>query len=320
MSSAQRDVRAHDAVRAWLALHPRQTPPDRITILKPEHQKSAVYRLEGGGLAADAVVAKRCRRATALVERTVYEEILPYVPHPTLRYYGTWDDPQSNLSWLFVEDAGETRYSPADPRHRILAARWLALLHTSAERLVTSVALPDRGLEHYSGLVRAASSVLADSLANPAFDSGHLRALERMLLCCDLLLARWSELQRLWSEMPVTFVHGGFYGKNVRVRNRDGQPVLFAFDWESSGWGVPAIDLAHEDLAVYWAAAGGHWPYQTLQNVETLARIGKLLWALKAIPEEAPVLASPWVDGVMGKMVYYRDQCRAAVRALGWGD
>jgi hypothetical protein len=51
-------------------------------------------------------------------------------------------------------------------------------------------------------------------------------------------------LRYLWKGLPITLVHGGFYGKNVRVQNRNGRAVLFAFDWESAGYGTLAAEKA----------------------------------------------------------------------------
>src|SRR5207248_11027908 len=62
----------HPAVQAWCLLHP-ESQPLRITPLKLRRKKNKVYRLEGAGRAGGAVVAKRCGKETALVERTVSE-------------------------------------------------------------------------------------------------------------------------------------------------------------------------------------------------------------------------------------------------------
>src|SRR2546426_5691612 len=43
----------------------------------------------------------RSRKADALIERTVYEEILPRVTVPSLRYYGFLADPDAEHCWLF---------------------------------------------------------------------------------------------------------------------------------------------------------------------------------------------------------------------------
>src|SRR2546422_4429161 len=47
---------------------------------------SDLYRIVGAGWDGTAVIAKRSRKADALIERTVYEEIFPRLTVPSLRY------------------------------------------------------------------------------------------------------------------------------------------------------------------------------------------------------------------------------------------
>src|SRR5437867_2073874 len=82
----------HRAVKAWAALNPERVEPKEIEILKLKN-KSAVYRLVGVGEEGSSIVAKRCRAVTASVERMIYEEFLPLLPLPSLRYYGHLDEP-----------------------------------------------------------------------------------------------------------------------------------------------------------------------------------------------------------------------------------
>src|SRR6266567_6217528 len=58
----------HRAVRAWATLKPPRVKPDAIETLRLKN-KSAVYRLVGVGDDGSSVIAKRCRAATASVER-----------------------------------------------------------------------------------------------------------------------------------------------------------------------------------------------------------------------------------------------------------
>src|SRR5438874_3259062 len=84
-------ITIHPAVHAWRQLYP-DAELLRITPLRVRRRKSTIYRLEGAGRAGGAVVAKRCGKETGLVERTVYEEILPGLSLPSLRYYGFLED------------------------------------------------------------------------------------------------------------------------------------------------------------------------------------------------------------------------------------
>ena len=79
----QTDVLAHPAVKACKAPQPERLEPEAAVILKElpaitrtVTRKSAVYGLEGVGLAGAAVLAKWCRQATVGTKRTSYEGIL----------------------------------------------------------------------------------------------------------------------------------------------------------------------------------------------------------------------------------------------------
>src|SRR5205814_3728573 len=63
-------------------------------------RRRKVYRLQGAGPDSSAVIAKRSRKADALIERTIYEEILPRVTVPSLRYYGFLERSEEHTSEL----------------------------------------------------------------------------------------------------------------------------------------------------------------------------------------------------------------------------
>ena len=134
----------HPAIRAWNELQPQRIAPHKIETLH-KGKKSAVYRLEGLGPHGSAVIAKRCRKKTAAIERTVYEEVLPHFPAPTLHYYGCVVEEEDDFWWLFLEDAGGEPYAARLEEHRVLAAHWLGLLHLTAARLPVQARLPARG-------------------------------------------------------------------------------------------------------------------------------------------------------------------------------
>src|SRR5207247_4010413 len=100
----QATLMSHPAVHAWRQLYPH-SEPRRIAPLRVRQRKNKVYRLEGAGWAGTAVIAKRTRKADALIERTVYEEILPRHPVPSPRHHGSLEDPDAEYCWLFLEDA-----------------------------------------------------------------------------------------------------------------------------------------------------------------------------------------------------------------------
>src|SRR6266498_3862920 len=137
------NLQEHRAVQAWRKLQPEWFETDQIEILKLK-TKSAVYRLGGAGPDGSAVIAKRCRTETAVVEQAIYDRFLTQMPLPVLRCYGLVTEPEGESCWLFVEDAGRHAYSPAIEEHRALAARWLGTVHRVAASTELQALLPDR--------------------------------------------------------------------------------------------------------------------------------------------------------------------------------
>ena len=91
--------------------------------------------------------------------------------------------------------------------------------------------------------------------------------------------------------MPPTLVHGDFRPKNAYVRAGANGLDLFAIDWETAGWGVPAVDLIGIDLPTYWSVVQPSWPDVRLEDVRRLAAVGRVLRPLAAIRWVSPELA-----------------------------
>ena len=141
------------------------------------------------------MIAKICERKTAEVESAVYEELLPRLPMPSLRYYGKVRDGDREHCWLFLEDAGGEGYSPADPEHRRLAARWLATVQLHAPRFSEPRICPTEDRRHYLVHLleaRAGDREAAAPARSAAADAAPV--LEDLLSKLDLLEARWGEL------------------------------------------------------------------------------------------------------------------------------
>src|SRR5947208_5366998 len=108
LASARRQelLLAHPAVQAWRRLNPARVVPERITPAKFKANKTrshlTVYRLQGVGPEGEAVIAKRCDRGEGLVERTVYERVLPHVSLPGPHFYGAVED--HDVCWLFIRE------------------------------------------------------------------------------------------------------------------------------------------------------------------------------------------------------------------------
>ena len=315
------EVSTHPAAEAWRRLDPDEGyTPLRVFVLKPEKKRSAVYRLESAGPGGSAVVAKRGRIDRLATELLIYREALPRVPAPMLRCYGSIQDEHAGYGWLFLEDAGEERFSSGDPEHRAAAARWLALLHLAlAPRPAWHARLPGRQVSYYRTIVALARAAIRQGLANPAFGPADIATLGAILLACDLLDTRWRAVEELCGALPNTLVHGDFGAKNVRVRRGPtGVLELLALDWDSAGWGVAATDLSQSDVTVYASLASSHWPELDPDTLARLANVGRMFLVLESITGEVDALSGGWIDNVMRKMRAYESELGGALRTAGW--
>jgi len=322
------DLAEHPAAVAWCRVAPRSGAPNKITILK-ETRNSTVYRLNAVGPRSTAVIAKWCTAAAAAIERTVYEDVLPILPVTALRFYGLasedGDVVDSPRRWLFLEDAGDEKYSCLLEEHRALAGRWLGTMHFSAAHLRGPGCLPDRGPGHYLAELRSSQETIEQSLANPVMNAGDAMVLEAILAQCRILESHWGEVDQLSSRMPQTLVHGDLAQKNARVRNGAAGSSLMLIDWAGAGWGPPAIDLAQftarslsPDLGAYSSCFDGCWP--GARSVAQVAEIGSIFRLIVAMSWESQSLLSPWLSRPMKKMRVYQDAMADCIRAAGWGN
>jgi hypothetical protein len=164
------------AARAWSAVDAGRPIPgaiERLTTLQGRPAwKSECYRLSELGDNGGAVIAKRASRASMLVERAVYEDILPCLPLRTLRFYGFVEEPERNSCWLFLEDARGAEYDDSLMSHRILASDWLAVVHSATSTRDLGEALPDRGPHYYLDKLRSARERLLQALRDPRCHEG----------------------------------------------------------------------------------------------------------------------------------------------------
>jgi hypothetical protein len=314
------DARGHAAVAAWRRLG--GAAPDDVEPLAV-HVRKAVYRLTGAGRHATAVIAKRSPLALALVEQTVYTDVLPLLPVTAPRFYGLVLD-QDGGAWLFLEDVGDVRLSPDSPEHRVLAAEWLGLLHATAASVEVADRLPDRGADHYLEHLRTGRDAVRRRLDDPAVAADEREVLTEVVAHCDALESGWADIARTCAATPSTVVHGDFRAKNLRLRAGDSGPAVFPLDWETAGWGAPAADLGPSrgsatnvqlDLAAYAAVTRDWWPGLDAETLEEAVRIGAVFRRLAAISWESEALATPWPQKAVASMAVYRDDLRQLVRA-----
>src|ERR1051326_749120 len=316
----------HRAVRAWSRLNPERVEPEGIDTLKLKN-KSAVYRL--GAVAPDgsAVIAKRCRAETAVIERIIHEEFLPGVPTPSLKCYGFVEEPEGQACWLFLEEAIGSEYSPLDAEHRTLAGRWLGMIQTAALRSGLESRLPVRNSLHYLTLLRSSAGTLRQHLTNPALHPDEIELLTILVSHCDMIESHWSEIEETCTQSRQTLVHGDFVSKNVRIRRDSSGLSLLVFDWELAGWGVPATDLCQftgrtisPDLAAYCEEANGAFSLSDMLEAKRLSECGMIFrliddisWATSwLVFDEYKFLAKP-----MSYLKSYEPRLAEAVRLPG---
>jgi hypothetical protein len=319
-------------------------PPTSLARLKRQRRawnKTAVYRLEGVADDGSAVIAKRCLRATAQVEREVYETLLPRIAVPRLGYHGYVEEGDGRFAWLFIGDAGDTKPTAAD---RGEVAEWLARVECDAAKLAPPASLPDRGPDYFFGRLPAARAGLAAAAAVLREAGEDERPLGAMSEVLHRVALRWDRLVAICSAWPRTLVHADFSRKNVRLC-RDGDGVrVFALDWETAGWGPPAADIAavpwgrskHRSrpdygaapddqipwygpvsLEVYAAKIAACWPGIDSGSVERLSQVGAIFRVIDAVCWASRQVEYGGLDKGMVRLGAYAEDLLTATTALG---
>jgi Ser/Thr protein kinase RdoA (MazF antagonist) len=307
MTVRQLSSSQHPAVQAWNQLCPNTFEPNFVEVLqevRKGNSQSCVYRLDGVGHRGASVIAKRCTARCAHVERSIYEEILPHLPVSSLTFYGCVDQPETEYSWLFLEDAGGEELAYPIEGHRRLAARWLGQMHASAARIPAVFLLPDRGPQHYLDHLRFARSLIESNIGHATLNNQEIKVLEAIMSQCYLLESKWGPIVELCDRFPKTLVHCDFAKYNLRVRISTRGINLVAFDWEMAGQGVPAPDIAEasgrgvprqrvgsdspdSELVEYWSVVRESWPALDLAAIKQLADLGAVFRLLAAISWES---------------------------------
>lgn len=296
-----RDATDHPAVVAWRRVTDRTAAVRSIETLKPAHRKSAVYRVTWWDEGEASLVAKRAPGSVVRHEARVYALLERLrVPAPRLRA-ASWDggDAGGPTGWIFLEDAGDVGLDAGDPGHRRLAGTWLGTLHRVAAASAARMELPGRTDRHYRATLERARAAIARGLDHPRVDGEGAARLTRLDAGLARLVEVWPTIRTGARCLPATLVHGDFVGKNVRVRC-DGAPGaehLLPLDWETSGYGSPAVDLEHVDLEAYADAYGRY--AAPARSLERAARSGRAFRLVLEIEWASRALATPWPDATM---------------------
>jgi ATP-binding cassette subfamily B protein len=326
-ATRQERLLAHPAVQAWRRVAPDQPLPTRVVPVKVKADRDTAaraYRLEPAEGDGPVIIAKGCRQADAVLERMVYQEILPHIPLPAPRCYGVVADPDAERGWVFLEELRGEEYSNLIPSHRTAAARWLGVLHSGAQEWTDPASLPTAGPVSYRDQMQVARDAIRQHLDNPALSTDDLAFLDTVLARFDHLDEHWDRLEGMCAGMPETLVHGDFNRKNLRVLEAEGGPRVVAFDWGDAGWGVPTADLAQSsiaarpDLDAYWETVRDRWSAYGRETFERLAQCGSVFRALAAMRWGSRGMPFDWAPWSVANLRLYDVELTRALDDLGW--
>jgi Phosphotransferase enzyme family len=316
------ELRDHPAVQAWRRV-PDSSDPARVETVTKE-PSNATFRIHHGKGSGPPTIAKRRWRECLETEQVIYQRVLPQLPIPPVRCLGFVSDQDPERAWLFIEDVGGEPYRSDEVEHQVLAARWLAETHAFGMTESNRVLLPDRGPAHYLGLLRESCTAINSRFGCDDFDSEDRRILLATVRGLAELEERWDMVEEWCDAMPRTLVHGDFVTKNCRVRRTSNLDLeLVVFDWETAGWGSPAVDLATNalgncgmalDYATYVHAGRGAWAGVGERELQQAARIGDAQRVVAAIQWACESLVYPWV--VQAELRFYLPHLEDAVRLV----
>jgi ATP-binding cassette, subfamily B, bacterial len=309
----------HPVVQAWQAIAPARNRVVRVDCL-PARKRYKVYRLTLAN-GSTGVIAKHAPSNTLLHERRIYEDVLPRLPSPRLRYFGYVGDPDGRMPWLFIEDAGDHPCSLG--QHGSLAARWLGTLHGAAAELDVAPSLPPRGPSHYLEHLRSARARILDGLGHPALAGPDRDMLREILSAYDVIESSWSGVEALCADLPQTLVHGDFVAANLRLRRDDAGSAIVAFDWEWSGFGVPAadvyqlaVDATREDFSSYRSTISEYLPGVDDDDLQALLLVGNGFRLLACVDWASTWLPFPTPEKGVATLHVYKPALQSWAAAL----
>jgi aminoglycoside phosphotransferase (APT) family kinase protein len=311
----QPDLLAHPAALAWSRLCPDSDGPSGISILK-QRSKSVIYRMDDAAPDGSAVIAKLCRRQVAAHERIVYDQVLSKIPVSHPRYFGSIEE-NSECDWLFLEYIEGEPYSRFRDDHSILAGKWLGRLHSLGSRVAASCQLPDRGPGYFLAHLRAARHRLRTDLTSLDLPASQSAVFAAVIAQCNFLEAHWSQVEIWDALLPATFIHADFKPKNAVIRSAPEGPAFFSYDWELSGCGNPAIDIAHVDLSAYRSAAEEFGPHLDPDVLQQTALLGRIYLRLAAFAWESQKMDPRW-ELSTEHLALYQEEMAAAVATASW--
>jgi Ser/Thr protein kinase RdoA (MazF antagonist) len=156
---------------------------------------------------------------------------------------------------------------------------------------------------------------------NPALQVGDRRTLRAVISTCELIESSWGRVEALCSDLPRTLVHGDLAENNLRLWREDAGPAIVAFDWEFSGFGVPAADVyqfavgaTREDLACYRSTIAEYARGIDEDELEALVLVGEGFRLLASVDWVTPHLRYPWPEKATTTLRRYERPLRE------WGE
>jgi aminoglycoside phosphotransferase (APT) family kinase protein len=296
------------------------------SLLRPHH-KSLIFRIHGIGPRGNPVIAKLCRSHTAQIEAVIYGEILPRLRVPSLEFFGSLPSSNQDVVWVFLEDVGQNRYCPDLDEDRHLMAEWMARVHTAAQGMPAIARLPERGALHYLSHLVSARSAIQSARAWDVLARTHRTLLDRLDARLEQLGDSWDELERLCQAMPHTLVHGDLRRKNARFRANGSRRDLFVFDWETSGRGVPGVDLTSSRvdisaccLQIYFSHVRVTWSALRFADLMAMSKVGRIFRLVASADWSAHRFSPDSFEKLMDHLNAYLQQLETEVREPVWSD
>ena len=163
--------------------------------------------------------------------------------------------------------------------------------------------------------------------SNPKLDRRDLGVLESIRNQLEELDVNWQEMNAYCLTFPRTLVHGDLLCQNMRIRSNGQVSVAVLFDWERSGWGIPALDLTrflgsrlNPDLRAYLSVLQSYQISMDAKGIRRLAYVGEIFRWLDAVRWETENLQWEWIDGPMHRMRIYKQWMDDISRAAPWID
>ena len=252
-------------------------------------KKSAVYRVWRGGTHSPVIV-KRCATGLGVVERFMYDELLPTIGVEHLELYETTTD-QNGAIWLVMEDAGIRRPDLATVTHRRLLTEWVGRLHAATRHISRPLVLPDRGLSYFRARLMQCTRELEMRCDQEGNDLDANATMQRAMESCRRLEFAWPHLTLACEPFASCVVHGDLATENLRIEVAPSGDRLLVLDWEKSGWGVPAIDMLYVEPSSY-----------ALSMVKTRGATQASIEQLRLVGRFFRLLDHQWTTKSLGKL------------------